>query len=363
MAKHTRAPDELTFKDDIANQWKLWKQKFNNYLLASGKSNKTDDSMMDEQTALVLALQLIALFSIAGALLLYLLCKIRNNSNLEPSESMPGGGKPLLVTSCENAIGLQIAMHFANRGFRVFAGFRDGITSGSPSDTTSARIIRSWQKHRESLSIPTQGALIALPLDVTREDISHEAVDIIRAHLPAGEDGIWAVINTSGVSYRGKFEQQDVTYWEAMLKTNVIGVLRTARIFQSLLRKTSGRVINIGAVSGEESGLVAYTATRYAVAGASNALRQEFSSLGIKVITVDPMGIVPDLMYSIPKLKKKDESEVAVNMSGILEFQPLILSTSALHILDTAVSSETPKNNYTLMQRTNWRNPLKLIHL
>jgi hypothetical protein len=34
-----------------------------------------------------------------------------------------------------------------------------------------------------------QGALVALPLDVTREDLLHEAVDIIRAHLPAGEDG------------------------------------------------------------------------------------------------------------------------------------------------------------------------------
>ncbi|KAF2899853.1 hypothetical protein ILUMI_06332, partial [Ignelater luminosus] len=62
---------------------------------------------MDEQTALVLALQLVALFSIAGALLLYLLCKIRTNSNPEIGDSIPGGGKPILVTSCDNAIGLQ----------------------------------------------------------------------------------------------------------------------------------------------------------------------------------------------------------------------------------------------------------------
>lgn len=166
---------------------------------------------MDEQTALVLALQLVALFSIAGALLLYLLCKIRTNSNPEVGDSIPGGGKPILVTSCDNAIGLQvcilinslkectavkensfsfkIAIHLANRGFRVFAGLRDGASAGLSSDSTSSRIIRAWQKHRESLSTPLQGSLIALPLDVTREDLSHEAVDIIRAHLPAGEDG------------------------------------------------------------------------------------------------------------------------------------------------------------------------------
>lgn len=70
---------------------------------------------MDQQTALVLALQLVALFSIAGALLLYLLCKIRAENNSESSESPPGGGKPVLVTSCDNAIGLQVSNGLSQR--------------------------------------------------------------------------------------------------------------------------------------------------------------------------------------------------------------------------------------------------------
>lgn len=84
----------------------------------------------------------------------------------------------------------QIAIHLADRGFRVFAGLKEGAASGDSNDTVAAKVIRAWQKHRESLSsVIKSGALIALPLDVTREDILHEAVDIIRAHLPAGEDG------------------------------------------------------------------------------------------------------------------------------------------------------------------------------
>lgn len=75
-------------------------------------------------------------------------------------------------------------MHLANRGFRVFAGLKDA-SDGS----TSGKAIRAWQKYRESLTGLCQGALVSLPLDVTREDLLHEAVDIIRAHLPAGEDG------------------------------------------------------------------------------------------------------------------------------------------------------------------------------
>lgn len=81
----------------------------------------------------------------------------------------------------------QISIHLANRGFRVFAGLKDLASSDFSDDSTSAKVIRAWQKYRESIQGP--GILIPLPLDVSREDLLHEAVDIIRAHLPAGEDG------------------------------------------------------------------------------------------------------------------------------------------------------------------------------
>lgn len=65
---------------------------------------------MDEQTALLFALQLVALFSIAGALLLYLLCKIRAGPDHQGDEFPPGGGKPVLVTSSSTALGLQVTL-------------------------------------------------------------------------------------------------------------------------------------------------------------------------------------------------------------------------------------------------------------
>nr|XP_022914563.1 D-beta-hydroxybutyrate dehydrogenase, mitochondrial [Onthophagus taurus] len=310
---------------------------------------------MDEQTALVLAIQLVALFSIAGALLLYLICKIRVGFGSEPQELSPGAGKPVLVTCCDNAVGLQIAIHLANRGFRVFAGLKDISTGEESPDTTSSRIIRSWQKHRESIS-GHQGALVALPLDVTREDLLHEAVDIIRAHLPAGKDGIWAVINTSGSVYRGRFDQQDITHWDAVLKTNVVGVLRTARTFQNLLKTASGRIVTIGAVNPTDSGLVAYTAARYGVEGASKALRTELAPLGIKVITLNPTGLSTDSMFVTPKfVSKENTTEISVESNGCLEYYPLVLSESALCTLDVAITVQKPKMSYDLVKNSFWR--------
>ncbi|KAK9870062.1 hypothetical protein WA026_006156 [Henosepilachna vigintioctopunctata] len=318
---------------------------------------------MDEQIAFVLALQILALFSIAGALLLYLFCKIQKSDTVT-FENIPGAGKPILVTSADNAIGLQISIHLANRGFRVFSGLKEGAGSGSPEDSVSARVIRSWQKDRESQNVIMHGSIVALPLDVNREDLLHEAADIIRGHLPAGEDGIWAVINTNGLIYKGRLDQQDVSLWDAMFKTNVVGILRAARAFQGLLRNTSGRIITIGPEECSDSGFVAYAATRFAVKGASDALRKELEPIGIKVVTLEPKGYSTEGLYVIPKTKKRDDqTEISMDPSGCMEYYPKALTGHSLQVLDVCLTTSLPKESYSLTYKYPWSQPLQLLTL
>jgi hypothetical protein len=171
---------------------------------------------MDDQTALILALQLIALCCIAAALLLYLLCRIRNRYTAGTGQNQDdpevtlniGMGRAVLITSCDTAFGLQCALHLSNLGFRVFAGLKNPEATGADDggahterESVAARILRAKLKEREMMNSEaasgtttapsgnTVGTLITLPLDVTREDLLHEAVVLIRRHLPAGEDG------------------------------------------------------------------------------------------------------------------------------------------------------------------------------
>lgn len=116
--------------------------------------------------------------------------------------------------------------------------------------------------------------------------------------------GIWAIINTSGIVYRGLLDLQDISHWDAMLKTNVIGVLRIVRKFQNFLRSVGGRIITLGATENMGSGLVAYVASRSAVEGISKALREEISPLGINIVTIKPEGITPELLFSAPRINK-----------------------------------------------------------
>ena len=71
----------------------------------------------------------------------------------------------------------QIAIHLAEKGYRVFAGLRAG------EESLAGRLARGWAVRREG------SLLVPLELDVTREDILHEAAVEVTKHLPAGENG------------------------------------------------------------------------------------------------------------------------------------------------------------------------------
>ncbi|KAK6634001.1 hypothetical protein RUM44_004608 [Polyplax serrata] len=330
--------------------------------LVSGNSNFV--SHMDDQTAFVLALQLIALCTVVSALILYLMCRIRKNYFTPFSDGSDltymniGGGKAVLVTSLDNILGLQLAYHLASRGFRVFAGVKpsgyEADVQGTVDSETSAskKILEAKWKRFEACCKKEENenfvGLVVLPLDVTREDLLHDALGTIRRHLPAGEDGLWAVINTAGLPCRGRLENQDSPYWDAVMKQNVTGTLKVAKTFLPLLRNKKGRLINIGAkVANSEDGpqtLVAHTASRYAVEGASAALRNEMKHVGIKVITLHPEGLEISRLFASPSLPAK------IGPDGYADYDISVLPALSLEVIEEAVLSDQPKASYTLLK-------------
>lgn len=111
--------------------------------------------------------------------------------------------------------------------------------------------------------------------------------------------GIQAIINTSGCVFRGKIEAQNTQMWESMFKVNVLGSLRIARAFFGLLKPTRGRLIYLGTGNCERD-LVAYSASRQAIEGCAEALRDEFKPYGINVITIDSTGVPAESLFRDP---------------------------------------------------------------
>lgn len=339
---------------------------------------------MDEETVLVLTIQLIALSCIAGSLLLYLLCKIkakRHTYDTDFTSLNVGTGRSVLITSCDTVFGLQVAMHLSALGFRVFAGFKPNDNTsddtGTCFDGEAGKILRAKLKQREvimSSVVPgaeengiarpiTFGTMVTLPLDVTREDSLHDAVNIIRRHLPAGEDGLWAVVNTAGICFKGRLGLQESCQWDAMIKVNLIGTLRTARAFLPLLKNKQGRLINIG--TGCEScagGTVAYSATRHAVLGANTCLRNEIGPLGIHVITLQPDCVPSEKLFARPRVMSNDTGEgEALPNDRYVKYNLSVVPNYAMHIIEEALLTQVPKSEYSLSVPSGFSNYMTAI--
>ncbi|XP_011639208.1 D-beta-hydroxybutyrate dehydrogenase, mitochondrial [Pogonomyrmex barbatus] len=265
---------------------------------------------MDVETGAILALQILALCSIVAALLAYLMRQSRNAADEYESRNK----RHVLVTSCDTCVGLQIALALYEAGYKVFAGLLDP-TGSSPSVKILKAIELERQKEGESGGDPQQpeatrarGQIVPLELDPTREDSLRACLDAVRAKLPAGEDGLWAVVHTGGLVLPGIIEKQTSSMWESMLRHNLVAPLRTARVFIPLLRIKRGRIVLLGDSetsygSKAGSGLVAFSASRKAVEGVAEALKSELHSSGVDVVLLKPPPVNPLVLYASPVLK------------------------------------------------------------
>jgi len=100
----------------------------------------------------------------------------------------------------------------------------------------------------------------------------------------------------------------DVDDWEAMIDTNIKGLLYTTRIVSPwMVERHSGHIINISSIAGKESypnGSV-YCGTKHAVSAISKSMRIELMPFGIKVTTIAPGAV--DTEFSLVRFRGDQE--------------------------------------------------------
>ena len=109
------------------------------------------------------------------------------------------------------------------------------------------------------------------------------------------------VVNNAGVALYGNFEQLTVAEFEWLFRVNFWGVIHGCKFFLPLLREQKqARLVNISSVFGliAPPGQTAYGASKYAVRGFSESLREELRGSGIAVTCVHPAGIKTNIANS-----------------------------------------------------------------
>jgi len=179
---------------------------------------------------------------------------------------MPNQTKSILITGCSSGIGLCVAQALHQRGYRVFA------TARKESDVSQLKSM----------------GLESLQLDLDDSLSIQTAVTEILKRTGGSLD---ALFNNGAYGQAGAIEDISRDVLRQQLETNVLGWHElTNLILPVMLKQGSGRIIQNSSVLGfialKFRG--AYSASKYAIEGLSDTLRQELAGTNIYVSLIEP---------------------------------------------------------------------------
>jgi len=210
------------------------------------------------------------------------------------AERMRLDGRTAVVTGAASGIGRAIAVSLARRGCNLALADIDEAGMVGTSEMIQQNGVRV---SRHLLDVADRIAVTQFPDIVAAE---HGGVDVL--------------VNNAGVAVGGTFEQVSDEDFEWLFEINFWGVVRMTRAFLPLLRASEdARVVNISSVYGlvAPPEQVAYSASKFAVRGFSEALRHELEGSRIGVSLVHPGGVATSIAEKARVPAGVSEEEIA----------------------------------------------------
>jgi NAD(P)-dependent dehydrogenase (short-subunit alcohol dehydrogenase family) len=183
-----------------------------------------------------------------------------------------------LVTGAGGGIGRATAFALARRGCHLALADIDGDAAEQ-----TARQAREFGVRTTShqLDVADREQVRALPESVVA---GHQRIDLL--------------VNNAGVALGGTFEQVSEEDFDWLMEINFHAVVRMTRAFLPLLhRSDDARIVNVSSIYGivSPAGQSAYSASKFAVRGFSNALRHELAASKVGVSVVHPGGVATSI--------------------------------------------------------------------
>jgi len=179
-------------------------------------------------------------------------------------------GRTVVITGAASGLGLELALGFSAKGYRVF-----GTT-------------RSTDENAEFQKLSAGGNIILTITDITNEEQVNNWEEQVKRVLNG--DGLDLLINNAGVLTPGPMEVLSLSAIRREFEVNVFGSLATINAFLPLLRHAKGRIVQIGSMTGRFplpfSG--SSSASKAAMEAFADVYRTELKPFGIDFIMVQP---------------------------------------------------------------------------
>lgn len=230
--------------------------------------------------------------------------------------------KVAIVTGASKGIGRGIALALAARGARVVLAARDGDKLAQVARDIAA----------------LGGVAEAVVTDVLDEDDVVQLFDRVKETY--GRLDI--LVNNAGMAVSGRIDELSLADWQRVQGVNVTGMFLCCRSAARIMKsQKSGRIINIGSISGQMPRVKStpYTTSKFAVVGLTKALAVELRPFNIAVCAVHPGNVMTDIWEASPQVPEQegvmtveDLAEVVITIATLPDnvnlFESVILPVS-----------------------------------
>lgn len=248
----------------------------------------------------------------------------------------------ILITGCSTGIGYQSALTLKHNSYKVYA------TARKEAD----------------VKILKELGFEAYLLDVTKKDDIKKVLQIILKN----DNKLDAVFNNAGFGQPGAVEDVSVEVLKEQFETNLFGLHEVTLQCLEIFRKQGyGKIIQhssiLGIISMKFRG--AYNASKYAIEGLTDTLRQELSNTNIYATVINTGPVTSKFRYNAMLKFKKNidiknsvfhkiyEDELKVRLESDKDTTPFNLpATSVANIVLKIMKTKKPKGRYYVTTAT-----------
>lgn len=191
-------------------------------------------------------------------------------------------GTTVVITGATSGIGRETALEFTSAGAKV-------VVAGRRAERLRELVGAIEAKGGEALAVQTD---VAEQTQV--EALIQQSLDRFGR--------IDTLVNNAGVGIAAKFDEQSLDDFKRVMEVNFWGAVYACKavVPQMQQQRGGGVIINVSSIMGKR-GMpfeTAYCASKFALAGFSEALRAELMSTGIDVSTIFPGAVETEIFES-----------------------------------------------------------------